>query len=88
MSGRAAESGVAILAVDTDRPMGTIDKNIYGHFLEHINHSVVDGLFAEQVRGQGFEGILDDFVRRLGATEPVSALSTSLNATDYLRICA
>jgi len=47
---------VAILAVDTDRPMGAIDKNIYGQFLEHINHSVVDGLFAEQVRGQGFEG--------------------------------
>lgn len=24
--------------------------------LEHINHSVVDGLFAEQIRGCGFEG--------------------------------
>src|SRR5207244_575298 len=27
-----------------------------GQFLEHINHSVVDGLFAEQIRGAGFEG--------------------------------
>src|SRR5262249_19004355 len=36
-----------------------IDKRIYGHFLEHINHSVEDGLFAEQIRGCGFEG--DDF---------------------------
>src|SRR6186997_1222332 len=44
MSIRGAEPGVAILAVDTDRPMGAIDKNIYGQFLEHINHSVVDGL--------------------------------------------
>jgi alpha-N-arabinofuranosidase len=35
--------------------MGRIDERIYGHFLEHINHSVVDGLYAEQVRGQGFE---------------------------------
>ena len=51
--------GVAVLLVDTDRVMGEIDENIYGQFLEHINHSVVDGLFAEQVRGQGFEG--DDF---------------------------
>ena len=51
-----AESGVAILDVDTDRRMGPIDRNIYGHFLEHINHSVEDGLFAEQVRGGGFEG--------------------------------
>ena len=48
--------GVAVLLVDTDRSMGQISKNIYGQFLEHINHSVVDGLYAEQVRGQGFEG--------------------------------
>jgi alpha-N-arabinofuranosidase len=48
--------GVAILQVDTDRRLGTIDSKIYGQFLEHINHSVVDGLFAEQIRGAGFEG--------------------------------
>ena len=51
--------GVAVLMIDTDRVMGTVDEDIYGQFLEHINHSVVDGLFAEQVRGRGFEG--DDF---------------------------
>ena len=48
--------GVAVLLIDTDHPVSTIDKNIYGHFLEHINHSVEDGLYAEQVQGQGFEG--------------------------------
>jgi alpha-N-arabinofuranosidase len=48
--------GVAVLLVNTDRPVGTIDLNVYGHFLEHINHAVVDGLYAEQVQGQGFEG--------------------------------
>jgi alpha-N-arabinofuranosidase len=52
----AADPGVAVLLVDTDRVTATIDERIYGHFLEHINHSVVDGLYAEQVRGQGFEG--------------------------------
>jgi len=61
-----AESGVAILDVDTDRRMGPIDRNIYGHFLEHINHSVEDGLFAEQVRGGGFEGT--DFATYWAAT--------------------
>src|SRR4030042_1635439 len=55
----AGNSGVAVLLVDTDRVMGNIDEDIYGHFLEHINHSVVDGLFAEQIRGRGFEA--DDF---------------------------
>jgi hypothetical protein len=50
------ESHVAILVIDTDRASIPIDKNIYGQFLEHINHSVEDGLFAEQIRGAGFEG--------------------------------
>ena len=48
-----------MLLADTDRIAAPIDKRIYGHFLEHINHSVVDGLFAEQIRGGGFEG--EDF---------------------------
>lgn len=47
--------GIAVLLVDTDRKMGDIKEAVYGQFLEHINHSVVDGLYAEQVRGQGFE---------------------------------
>src|SRR5690348_2510617 len=53
------ESRVAVLLVDTERVMASIDQRIYGQFLEHINHSVEDGLFAEQIRGAGFEG--DDF---------------------------
>jgi len=52
-------SGVAVLLVDLDRNAAKIDRKIYGQFLEHINHSVEDGLFAEQIRGAGFEG--DDF---------------------------
>ena len=55
----AGAPGVAVLLVDTDSVSGSIDERIYGHFLEHINHSVVDGLFAEQIRGCGFEG--EDF---------------------------
>ncbi len=51
-----ANPGVAVLLVDTDHVAGQIDERIYGQFLEHINHSVVDGLYAEQIRGQGFEG--------------------------------
>ena len=49
-------SGVSVLIVDTDRPAGRISEGVYGQFLEHINHSVVDGLYAEQVQGNGFEG--------------------------------
>jgi alpha-N-arabinofuranosidase len=52
----AGEPGVAVLPVDTERVIASIDERIYGHFLEHINHSVEDGLFAEQIQGCGFEG--------------------------------
>jgi alpha-L-arabinofuranosidase len=58
-SGLVAEPGVAVLMVDTGRKAGTIDRNVYGQFLEHINHAVVDGLFAEQIRGAGLEA--EDF---------------------------
>ena len=54
-----AEPLVTVLLVDTDRASAPISKGIYGQFLEHINHSVEDGLFAEQIRGAGFEG--EDF---------------------------
>jgi alpha-N-arabinofuranosidase len=55
----AGEPRVAVLLVDTDVDKARIDERIYGQFLEHINHSVEDGLFAEQIRGAGFEG--EDF---------------------------
>jgi hypothetical protein len=51
-----AKAGVAVLLIDTDRKMGDVEEDIYGQFLEHINHSVEDGLFAEQIQGMGFEG--------------------------------
>jgi alpha-N-arabinofuranosidase len=64
--------GVAILQVDTDRRLGSIDRGIYGQFLEFINHSVVDGLFAEQIRGGGFEG--KDFETYWTAFGPADAV--------------
>jgi alpha-L-arabinofuranosidase len=53
---QGSHGGVSVLLVDTDRKGRVIEEDIYGHFLEHINHSVEDGLFAEQIQGQGFEG--------------------------------
>lgn len=68
--------GVAVLLVDTDRVAGQVDERIYGHFLEEINHSAVDGLYAEQIRGQGFEGKdFEDYWQTFadhGSVEPVA----------------
>ena len=53
---------VAVLLVDTDRVAAPIDKRIYGHFLEHINHSVVDGLPGSpecDCPGEPYAGVRD-----------------------------
>ncbi len=85
-----AGSGVAILQVDTDRHLGTIDQKIYGQFLEHINHSVVDGLFAEQIRGAGFEGRdFETYWTPFGAPDAVRVVETRFErGAKSLRIAA
>jgi hypothetical protein len=40
------------------------------------------------LRSQGFEGILEEFVRRLGAADRLPSLAATLNATSYLHISA
>ena len=83
-------AGVAILQVDTDRRIGTIDPKIYGQFLEHINHSVEDGLFAEQIRGAGFEGRdFETYWTAFGAPEAVRVVETPFErGTKSVRIAA
>ncbi|MFC1794918.1 hypothetical protein ACFL3Q_15190, partial [Planctomycetota bacterium] len=43
------------LTVDPDRVVSEIDNKIYGHFLEHIFHSVNGGLWGELVWNRSFE---------------------------------
>src|SRR4249919_3145255 len=83
-------AGVAILQVDTDRRIGTIDPKIYGQFLEHINHSVEDGLFAEQIRGAGFEGRdFETYWAPFGAPDAVRVVDTAFErGTKSVRITA
>jgi alpha-N-arabinofuranosidase len=85
-----AASGVAILQVDTDRRLGTIDRRIYGQFLEHINHSVEDGLFAEQIRGAGFEGRdFETYWTPFGPPDAVRVVETPFeHGTKSVRIAA
>jgi alpha-N-arabinofuranosidase len=78
----AAEPGVAILLVDTDRVTGKIDPGIYGQFLEHINHSV-EGLFAEQIQGRGFEaGDFETYWKSFGETGGASIASVKFEQGD------
>lgn len=79
----AADGGVAVLLVGTDRVAGRVDERIYGHFLEHINHSVVDGLYAEQIRGQGFEGKdFEDYWERFADHGVVEAVAVRFERSE------
>jgi alpha-N-arabinofuranosidase len=77
-SQESVRSDVAVLLVDTDKPVGNINEAVYGQFLEHINHSVVDGLFAEQVQGCGFEGKdFETFWNPFGENGTATVIETS-----------
>ncbi|MBL7154205.1 MAG: DUF1080 domain-containing protein [Phycisphaerae bacterium] len=43
------------LTIDPDRVLAEIDEKIYGHFLEHIFHSVNGGLWGELIWNRSFE---------------------------------
>ena len=43
------------LSIDTTKVEGKIDEKIYGHFLEHIYHSVNGGLWGELIWNRSFE---------------------------------
>ncbi len=43
------------LTIDPDRTVSEIDNKIYGHFLEHIFHSVNGGLWGELIWNRSFE---------------------------------
>ena len=83
-------AGVAILQVDTDRRLGVIDERIYGQFLEEINHSAVDGLFAEQIRGAGFEGRdFESYWTPFGSPDAVRIVEATFErGTKTVRIAA
>jgi len=64
--------GVAVLLINSDKKIGKVSEYIYGHFLEHINHSVVDGLYAEQIQGGGFEGSdFDTYWKPIGGKDDI-----------------
>jgi len=43
------------LLIEPDEVVGEIDEKVYGHFLEHIYHSVNGGLWGELVWNRSFE---------------------------------
>ncbi|MCL6432334.1 MAG: hypothetical protein K6V36_15990 [Anaerolineae bacterium] len=46
---------LAKVRVQTDRPIGRIDRNLYGHFIEHLGRCIYGGLWAEMLVSRKFE---------------------------------
>jgi alpha-L-arabinofuranosidase len=55
LMGYAQEPEKVALTIDPGRITGQVDKKVYGHFLEHIFHSVNGGLWGEMVWNRSFE---------------------------------
>ena len=56
LAGSSALAGEVSITVHPDRVLNRIDEKVYGHFLEHIYHSVNGGVWGELVWDRSFEG--------------------------------
>src|SRR3954454_2272461 len=54
---RPAGAQSVSLAIDPDHVVNRIDEKVYGHFLEHIYHSVNGGLWGDLVWNRSFEDL-------------------------------
>jgi hypothetical protein len=55
LSGTSLIGSNAFVSIDVSRPGPPIDPNLYGIFLEEVNHGVDGGLYAELIRNRAFE---------------------------------
>jgi len=55
----AAEPEVSSISIDADTVANIIDRNIYGHFVEHMHRCVWSGLWAEMLWNRKFTGATD-----------------------------
>jgi alpha-N-arabinofuranosidase len=55
-----------VIAIDADRPAGTISRHIYGHFAEHLGRCIYEGLWVgENAAIPNVDGIRRDVLQAL-----------------------
>ncbi len=84
----AESGGEASITVDASKMTGRINPHVYGQFLEHIYHSVCDGLWGEQVRNRSFYDEIEwavsgDVVQQRSHKTPARLLIGDPSWTDY-----
>jgi len=55
LTGVTLTASNAVISIDVSRPGPAINSQLYGIFLEEINHGVDGGLYPELIRNRGFE---------------------------------
>jgi alpha-N-arabinofuranosidase len=59
-------AAAAELTIKVDQPGGTINKNIYGHFAEHLGRCIYDGLFVgKDSKIPNTDGVRTDIIEAL-----------------------
>ena len=55
-----SEPPKAEIAIDASRTVGKIDRNIYGHFIEHLGRCINEGIWSEMLWNRKFTGGIDE----------------------------
>ena len=55
-----AKSPVAAIRVDARASLGKINRDIYGHFIEHLGRCINEGIWAEMLWNRKFTGGVDE----------------------------
>ncbi|MCX8053600.1 MAG: hypothetical protein N3B12_07305 [Armatimonadetes bacterium] len=50
----------AEITIDASKIVGRIDRNIYGHFIEHLERCIHEGIWAEMLWNRKFTGGIDE----------------------------
>lgn len=78
----------AAIRVNPSKITGRVHPHVYGQFLEHIYHSVCDGLWGEQVRNRAFYDEIEwaihgSVIQQRSHKMPARLLIGSQDWTDY-----
>ncbi|MBM7565111.1 alpha-N-arabinofuranosidase [Paenibacillus sacheonensis] len=81
----AVDGPVSRAVINADRPVGTVDRNIYGHFAEHLGRCIYEGIWVgEDSDIPNTKGIRNDVLKALqGLDIPVLRWPGGCFADEY-----
>src|SRR5271169_1897009 len=64
-----SEAGVGHITIDPDRTISTLDRNLFGSFIEHLGRAVYEGIYepgSKFADGNGFRTDVLKAIQELG----------------------